>query len=57
MASCANCRYAEYSPSYDRHIGKNGDYSGSNTESDWYCSYHGEWLHTASGCCRDYEED
>ncbi|MBQ8497787.1 MAG: hypothetical protein IJ489_10095 [Clostridia bacterium] len=46
---CANCRYCEYSPRGDKHIGKNGSY-------DWYCWYHRKWLGEANGKCRDYEE-
>lgn len=54
--SCADCRYCTYSPSYDTHIGKNGELDRSKGESDWYCERYGKWLHTTSGYCNQFEE-
>jgi len=45
---CANCKYCEYSPKEDKHIGK-------NAPADWYCWYHRQWLGYTGGKCRDYE--
>ena len=52
---CANCVYAEYSPSWDKHLGKRGEYS-CNGESDWYCTYWDKWLGTGAGSCGQFKE-
>ena len=47
--SCINCRYGEFSPKDDEHIGKNDD-------RDVWCDYYGRWV-GCSGSCSNYEEE
>ena len=51
MANCADCRYCEYKPRHEFHLGTEKD------EADWYCHYWEKWLGTCSGKCSNYDED
>ncbi|MBR6509332.1 MAG: hypothetical protein IKT38_01850 [Clostridia bacterium] len=54
---CGECIYCEYSPSWDKHLGKDGDYSSATGSPDYYCHYHEKWLGNAGGCCSNFREN